>query len=409
MSRVIVIGGGAAGMMAAIAAAENNHDVTLFEHNEKLGKKLFITGKGRCNVTNAADMDEIFDNIVSNPKFLYSALYTFSNQSVMNFFEENGLEIKIERGNRVFPYSDKSSDVIKVLESKLKDMRVDIKLRTNVEKICINDGAVTGIIAGGDRFEADNVIIATGGLSYKSTGSDGSGFEIVKGLGHTTTTFSPALVPIRIKEDYPKQMQGVSLKNIEVNIFSGKKNIYSAFGEMMFTHFGVTGPVILSASSKIVSHIIRNDKLDLCIDLKPALSIEQLDDRILRDFNKNINKNFNNSLGELLPQKMVEPIIHYTGIDEYKKVNTITKEERYRLVMAIKSFRMTIDGLMDYNEAIITHGGINVKEVNPGTMESKIVSGLYFAGEMLDIDAFTGGYNLQLAWSTGYLAGSSIV
>lgn len=408
MSNVAVVGGGAAGMIAAIAAAENGHKVTLYEHNEKLGKKLFITGKGRCNVTNASDIDEIFNNIVTNSKFLYSSIYTFTNDMVMDFFEKDGLKLKVERGNRVFPASDHSSDVIKVLEKRLKKSGVTVKLNTNVERLLWDDSGIKGIVAENKDIMADAVIMATGGLSYKSTGSDGSGFKMVTGAGHSTSEFSPALVPITIEEDYPKEMQGVSLKNIEVEILNGKKKIYSAFGEMLFTHFGVTGPVILSASSKIIKHL-KNGNLTLKIDLKPALTEEQLDTRILRDFKENINRDFKNSLDGLLPKKMIEPIIRYSGIPFDKKVNAITREERRNLVKVFKEFTMTINGIRGYDEAIITHGGVTVKEINPATMESKLIKGLYFAGEMIDVDALTGGYNLQIAWSTGYLAGTSVV
>lgn len=408
MSNVAVVGGGAAGMIAAIAAAENGHKVTLYEHNEKLGKKLFITGKGRCNVTNASDIDEIFNNIVTNSKFLYSSIYTFTNDMVMDFFEKDGLKLKVERGNRVFPASDHSSDVIKVLEKRLKKSGVTVKLNTNVERLLWDDSGIKGIVAENKDIMADAVIMATGGLSYKSTGSDGSGFKMVTGAGHSTSEFSPALVPITIEEDYPKEMQGVSLKNIEVEILNGKKKIYSAFGEMLFTHFGVTGPVILSASSKIIKHL-KNGNLTLKIDLKPALTEEQLDTRILRDFKENINRDFKNSLDGLLPKKMIEPVIRYSGIPFDKKVNAITREERRNLVKAFKEFTMTINGIRGYDEAIITHGGVTVKEINPATMESKLIKGLYFAGEMIDVDALTGGYNLQIAWSTGYLAGTSVV
>ena len=407
MSKVIVAGGGAAGMMAAIRAAECGHSVELIEHNEKLGKKVFITGKGRCNLTNASDMDEIFNNIVTNPKFLYSALYTFSNEDVMRFFENSGLKIKTERGGRVFPVSDKSSDVIKTLEKKLKDHDVNVRLNSHAEKLIMQNGKISGIIVNGKKQDADAVIMATGGLSYKSTGSDGSGFDIIRESGHTTSEFSPALVPIVIKEDYPKKMQGVSLKNIEISILNGNKNIYSAFGEMLFTHFGISGPVVLSASSVIIKYL-KKGNLTIKIDLKPALSEEQLDARILRDFEDNINRDFKNSLSGLLPKKMIPSIIRYSGIPEDKKINNITREERRSLVKALKGFTLTIEGLRGYDEAIITQGGVNVKEINPATMESKLVKGLYFAGEMIDIDAFTGGYNLQLAWSTGYLAGNSI-
>lgn len=407
MGQVIVIGGGAAGMMAAIQAAKCNHKVQLIEHNEKLGKKIFITGKGRCNLTNASDIDGIFNNIVTNPKFLYSALYSFTNDAVMEFFENAGLRLKIERGNRVFPQSDKSSDVIKVLEKELKRLGVSIRLNSNADKLIVENGIIKGVNINGKTENADAVIMATGGLSYKTTGCDGSGFEMAKDAGHTTTLFSPALVPLVIREDYPRKMQGVSLKNIGISILAGKKTVYTGFGEMIFTHFGVSGPVVLRGSSKIIKYLDKETLL-LKIDLKPALTKEQLDARILRDFEDNINKDFKNSLDRLLPKKMISQIIEYSGIPEDKKINTITKEQRRRLVDAFKEFTLTIQGLRGYDEAIITHGGINVKEINPATMESKLIKGLYFAGEMIDTDALTGGYNLQLAWSTGYLAGNSI-
>lgn len=407
MGRILIAGGGPAGMMAAIAAANSGHEVHLYEHNEKLGKKLFITGKGRCNITNASDIEVIFGNIVTNSKFLYSAIYTYSNDSVMNFFTENGLDIKVERGNRVFPKSDKSSDVIKTLERSLRNSGVFVHLNSDVQELIIEDKKIKGIVVDNKKENADAVIMATGGLSYKSTGSDGSGFKIIEKTGHTTTDFSPALVPLVIREDYPKKMQGVSLKNINVDIFSGCKKIYTAFGEMLFTHFGVSGPVILSGSSKIIKYIGK-DNLTLKIDLKPALSYEQLDARLLREFDANINKDFKNALDGLLPKKMIPSIIEYSNIPEEKKVNAITKEERKSLIKAFKEFTLTIDGLRGYDEAIITHGGINVKEINPATMESKLINGLYFAGEMIDVDAYTGGYNLQIAWSTGYLAGISV-
>lgn len=407
MSNVIIVGGGAAGMMAAISAAENAHNVTLYEHNEKLGKKLFITGKGRCNLTNASDIEDIFNNIVKNSKFLYSAIYSFSNEMVMDFFENEGLKLKIERGNRVFPSTDHSSDVIKILEKKMTQCKVNIRLNKNVKKIICDNGKIKGIVTDDETIYADAVVMATGGLSYKTTGADGSGFDMVKSVGHKTSEFSPALVPLTIQESYPKEMQGVSLKNIEVSIFDGKKKLYNAFGEMLFTHFGVTGPVILSASSNIINKL-KEHNLTLKIDLKPALTNEQLDARILRDFKENLNRDFKNSLDGLLPKKMIEPIIKYSGIPFDKKVNAITKEERKKLISAFKEFTMTINGLRGYDEAIITRGGVNVKEINPATMESKIIKGLYFAGEMIDVDALTGGYNLQIAWSTGYLAGKSI-
>lgn len=405
VKKVIVVGGGAAGMMAAISSAESGCKVTLIEHNEKLGKKVFITGKGRCNVTNAGDIEDILNNIVTNKKFMYSSLYTFSNYMMMDMLEKNGLKLKTERGNRVFPESDKSSDVIKTLEKILREKNVEVMLRKNVDNILVQNGHVTGVSVGGKIIDCDKVILATGGISYRSTGSDGSGMIIAKKHGHNISECYPALVPLTVSEDYAEKMQGVSLKNINVKLYDGKKEIYSAFGEMLFTHFGVTGPVILSASSIITKRLHEGKKILLEIDFKPALTDEKLDARILREFDKNINRDFKNSLDSMLPKKVIPVVIEYSGIDGDKKINTISREERKKLLNALKHFTLTIDGTRDFNEAIITQGGISVKDINPGTMESKIVNGLYFAGEMIDIDAFTGGYNLQLAWSTGYLAG----
>lgn len=408
-NRVIVIGAGAAGMMAAYAAAENNCKVTIYERNEKAGKKIFITGKGRCNVTNASDMEEIFSNIVTNRKFLYSALYSYTNQEVMDFFEGQGLPLKIERGNRVFPVSDKSSDVIHALKQALKKHNVEIVYNTLVEDLIIEDGRAVGIkLSDGSKIMCDRIIMSTGGVSYPVTGSDGTGLKILMKYGHTIKDLHPGLVPMNAAEEYVKELQGLSLKNIKVSFYEpGKKKVlYEAFGEMLFTHFGVSGPVILSASS-VIGKYLKDGNLELRIDLKPALTNNQLDERILRDFKEAMNKDFRNSLDMLLPRKMIPVIISYCKIDPYKKVNLITKEERFRLIDAVKNFKLTITSLRGFNEAIITCGGINVKEVNPKTMESKLIKGLYLAGEMLDVDALTGGYNLQIAWSTGKLAGES--
>lgn len=408
-NRVIVIGAGAAGMMAAYAAAEKNCKVTIYERNEKAGKKIFITGKGRCNVTNASDMEEIFANIVTNRKFLYSALYSYTNQDVMDFFEGQGLPLKVERGNRVFPVSDKSSDVINTLKHALKKHNVEIEYHALVEDLIIEEGRAVGIkLSDGSKILCDRIIMSTGGVSYPVTGSDGAGLNILKKHGHTIKDLHPGLVPMNVSEEYVKELQGLSLKNINVSFYEPgkKKAVYEAFGEMLFTHFGVSGPVILSASS-MVSKYLKNGTLEIKIDLKPALDDNQLDERILRDFKDAKNKDFRNSLDMLLPRKMIPVIIGYCKIDPYKKVNLITKEERYHLIDAIKNFKLTITSLRGFNEAIITSGGINVKEVNPKTMESKLIKGLYIAGEMLDVDALTGGYNLQIAWSTGRLAGES--
>ena len=407
MSQVIIIGGGAAGMMAAIAAAGAGHKVCIYEKNEKLGKKIYITGKGRCNVTNACDTEELFQNVVHNAKFLYSSFYAFTNTDIMDLIEKHGCPLKTERGNRVFPISDKSSDVIHALTAALRKLGVEVELHEEVADVLAEDGHVTGVrLKRGQKVVfADAVIVTTGGLSYPSTGSTGDGYRFAKELGHTITDLSPALVPFVAKEDVCKELQGLSLRNISVQIRNGKKVLYEEFGEMLFTHFGVSGPVLLSASSYVAS-VLKKGPLTLSIDLKPALSVEQLDARILRDFEEAKNKQYKNSLNHLLPAKLVSVIIERSGISPEKKV--ITREERHQLVQAVKDFCITLVGLRDYKEAIITQGGVSVREVNPSTTESKKTAGLYFAGEVLDLDAVTGGFNLQIAWSTGYLAGISI-
>ena len=405
MSNVIVVGGGAAGMMAAVFAARNGQNVQLLEKNEKLGKKLFITGKGRCNITNAADIEDLFTAVISNPKFLYSGFYSFTNQQVIDFFEELGVKTKIERGERVFPVSDHSSDVIAAFSRELKSLGVSVSLHTEVKELLCEQDKVCGVLlTNGKKMKADAVIVATGGISYPSTGSTGDGYRFAKEAGHRVTELLPSLVPMEVRQWYAKELQGLSLRNIEIRITDGKKKLYEEFGEMLFTHYGVTGPVILSASS-VVGKTLRKKELTLHIDLKPALSEEQLDKRILREFDANHNKQYKNSIDSLFPAKLKPVMIELSEIEPEKKVNEITKEERQRLVHLIKDFTMTLTGLRSYNEAIITKGGVSVKEIDPGTMESKIIKGLYFAGEVLDLDAVTGGYNLQIAWSTGYLAG----
>ena len=405
MSNVIVVGGGAAGMMAAVFAARNGQNVQLLEKNEKLGKKLFITGKGRCNITNAADIEDLFTAVISNPKFLYSGFYSFTNQQVIDFFEELGVKTKIERGERVFPVSDHSSDVIAAFSRELKSLGVSVSLHTEVKELLCEQDKVCGVLlTNGKKMKADAVIVATGGISYPSTGSTGDGYRFAKEAGHRVTELLPSLVPMEVRQWYAKELQGLSLRNIEIRITDGKKKLYEEFGEMLFTHYGVTGPVILSASS-VVGKTLRKKELTLHIDLKPALSEEQLDKRILREFDANHNKQYKNSIDSLFPAKLKPAMIELSEIEPEKKVNEITKEERQRLVHLIKDFTMTLTGLRGYNEAIITKGGVSVKEIDPGTMESKIIKGLYFAGEVLDLDAVTGGYNLQIAWSTGYLAG----
>lgn len=419
MSNVVIIGGGAAGMMAAAAAAGAGHHVRLYEKNEKLGKKIYITGKGRCNLTNACDTEELFQNVVTNPKFLYSSFYTFTNFDMIDFMEQNGCPVKTERGMRVFPVSDKSSDVIRALSGRLKALGVEIHLHEEAEELAYSkasrnqeaeDSRVTGVfLRKGHRFiPADAVIVATGGLSYQTTGSTGDGYRFARAAGHTVTELSPALVPFETKElSVVKELQGLSLRNVRVQILKGSKVLYEELGEMLFTHFGVSGPVLLSASS-YAAKAVKKEPLTLSIDLKPALSEEQLDNRILRDFEEIKNRQFKNSLAHLLPARLIPVIIERSGISPEKQVNEITREERRMLIQAMKNFQLTLTKLRGYNEAIITQGGVSIREVNPSTMESKKIRGLYFAGEVLDLDAVTGGFNLQIAWSTGYLAGSSI-
>lgn len=416
MSRVIVIGGGAAGMMAAATAADRGHQVTLLERNEKLGKKVFITGKGRCNLTNASDIEEIFEHVVTNRKFLYSALYGFDNRACMDFFEENGLRLKVERGNRVFPASDHSSDVIRTLEKKLKGLSVEIRLHTRVESLVTEsllteNGCDKRRIKGvrderGKYYEADAVILATGGVSYPSTGSTGDGHRMAEETGHKVTELYPALVPLKAKENFCRELMGLSLKNVTATFKEGKKVLYSEFGEMLFTHFGVSGPIILSGASVINQKLAQNE-IQLFIDLKPALTEEQLQNRLTRDFEENRQKQFKNACGGLFPARLIPVMIALSGIDPDKKACEISKEEKRNFARCIKALPLTITGTGGYEEAIVTKGGVSVKDINPSTMESKQVSGLYFAGELIDVDAFTGGYNLQIAWSTGRLAGES--
>lgn len=406
MAKTIVIGGGAAGMMAAYAAAMCGNEVSLYEKNEKLGKKVYITGKGRCNVTNACETQELLGNIVTNPKFMYSPIYTFDNNMVQSFMEEWGCPLKVERGNRVFPQSDKSYDVINALIRAMRENKVDINLDSHVGDILTENGHVTGVRVNGRDIECDNVILATGGYSYPSTGSTGEGHTMASKLGHHITKCMPALVPFTAAEEWVKELQGLSLRNCGVTIYDGDHKIYEDFGELLFTHFGVSGPTVLSASSYAVD-IIRKRPLRLVIDLKPALDEKQLDARILRDFEANINRKFMNSLDKLFPKSLIPVIIERSGIDAQCRVNEITRDKRQGLVKLIKNFDLTLTGLRGFNEAIITHGGVDVMEIDSSTMQSKLIKGLYFAGEMIDVDAVTGGFNLQVAWSTGYLAGIS--
>lgn len=416
MAEVLVIGAGAAGMMAAITAAEKGHRVTVLEKNEKPGKKLYITGKGRCNLANDCDRDGFFASVRRNPRFLYSAYDRFGAQDSIQFFQGIGLSTKTERGNRVFPASDKSSDVIRVLEQRMKELSVFVNYKTNVCKVLQQDGKFLGVRTDdGGMYKADACIIATGGLSYPSTGSTGDGYRFAKENGHSVTELSPSLVSIILCEKSVKHLEGLSLKNVSLTVTTpvekkGKtvnKELYKGFGEMLFTAEGVSGPLCLSASSELASGFSAGTKL--AIDLKPALSMEQLEQRVLNDFKENINRQFRNSLSALLPSRMAEYIVGISGIDPYVQVNSITQQERRRLCEIIKHLEFQVERLGGYREAVVTRGGVNLKEINPMTMESKLVPGLYFAGEVLDLDALTGGFNLQIAWTTGYAAGSSIL
>lgn len=421
--RVTVIGGGPAGMMAAISASKNNNEVYLLEKNSKLGKKLLITGKGRCNITSSLDIKDFISNIPGNGRFLYSVFDNYTNIDIINFLKEQGVRVKEERGNRIFPVSDKSSDVLNAFEKELKNKQVKIKFNARVTNIETQENEVKYahyIDKNGQskKIETDKVILATGGKTYPETGSTGDGYEIAKKLGHTITEIKPSLVPLTtngISLNICKELQGLSLKNISIKIMDTSKSkvIYEDFGEMLFTHFGVSGPTILSASAhllryKNIDNVIKEQNIKLIIDLKPALSIEKLDTRIQRDFFENKNKEFKNSLNDLLPQKLIYPVIQLSAIDANKKVNEITKEERLRLVKLLKNFSIVISGFRPLEEGIVTSGGISIKEINPKTMESKMIKGLFFAGEIIDVDAYTGGFNLQIAYSTGYTAGCEI-
>lgn len=417
--KVVIIGGGPAGMMAAISAARNGNEVVILEKMNMLGRKLLITGKGRCNITSSLDISEFIQNVPGNGRFLYSCFEKFTNEDIIKLLEKHGVKVKVERGNRIFPVSDKSMDVLNAFLEELKELKVKIVTNAEVKKIITQSNNVTGVefIKDGKSINenADKIIIATGGNSYQATGSTGDGYKIAKELGHTITEIKPSLVPLVSNNEsleLCKSLQGLSLKNVQIKIEDTEKNkiIYEDFGEMLFTHFGVSGPTILSGSAhllryKNVDELLKCGKVKLKIDLKPALNEEKLDLRVLRDFEKDKNKYFKNSLNELLPQKLIEPVIKLSGINENKKVNEITKVERLRLVKLLKDFTIVISGFRPINEAIVTSGGINIKEINPKTMESKIVNGLYFAGEVIDVDAYTGGFNLQIAYSTGFVAG----
>ena len=411
---VIVIGAGPAGLISAISSAKQNNKVTILEKMNSCGKKLLITGKGRCNITNNCDMDEFFQNIPTNSKFLYSAFNNFTNKDIIDLLEKEGVKTKAERGKRVFPESDKSQDVLNALLKIAKRLNINIKLNSKVTKIETkkegDTNKVIGVYCNSEFIKADKIILATGGKSYPVTGSTGDGYKLAKELGHTVTDLKPSLVPLVSKNDICGKLQGLSLKNVSINLKCQNKIIYKDFGEMLFTHFGVSGPIILSASAHLVRYknieeLFENNLVELEIDLKPALDIQKLDQRILRDWEEEKNKNFKNSLDKLLPQKLIPVIVELSGIDENKKVNEITKKERENLVKLLKNLKININGFRNIEEAIITNGGINVKEINPKTMESKIVKGLYFAGEIIDVDALTGGFNLQIAYSTGFTAG----
>lgn len=404
MSKVVVIGAGPAGMMAAITASKNNNEVILIDGNDRLGKKLFITGKGRCNVTNSKDISEFFDFIPGNPYFLYSSLYTFTNEDTMNFFENEGIKLKVERGGRVFPSSDKSSDIIKGLSNVIDRSNIKVMLNSKVIGLIKDENKIIGVKIDNNIIKGDHFIIATGGASYPLTGSKGEGQKFAKELGHNIIELKPSLVPIEIKESLVKELMGLSLRNIELTIYEGKKKVFKDFGEMIFTHFGISGPLVLSGSRFIKN----NNDYTVSIDLKPALDVKELDLRIQKDFKKYINKDFKNSLDDLLPKKLIPIIIKKSMIKEDKKVNEITKEERKRLTSLIKEFTLSVKGLRPIEEAIVTAGGVDTKEIDPSTMRSKIINNLSFAGEVIDVDAFTGGYNVQIALSTGYISGSNI-
>lgn len=409
MKKCIIIGGGAAGMYAAVIAAMGGLSVSIWEKNEKLGKKLFITGKGRCNLTNNCETEVLFQNVMTNSKFLYSAFYQYNSQDVMKFFESEGLRLKTERGQRVFPASDHSSDVIRVLERKIQHLGVKVDYHRRAKQLVVEDGICVGVIDENGRSEkADFVLIASGGCSYPSTGATEDGYRMAEKAGHAIVQPRPSLVPMETQEDWCRELMGLSLRNVSVVLKKGKKKLYEDFGEMLFTHFGVSGPLVLSGSAHC-GKLKDFQDVTLTIDLKPALTAEQMDDRLLRVFEANKNKQFRNSLSGLLPNKMIPIIVELSGIDPYKQINLVSREERSKLGYLLKHLEIHIRGLRGFNEAIVTGGGIKVKEVNPKTMESKLVKNLYFAGEVLDVDALTGGFNLQIAWSTAWLAAKNML
>ncbi len=415
MSKVIVVGGGPAGMMAAITAAENGKEVLIIEKMPSFGKKLLITGKGRCNITSSLYMSEFIKNTPGNGKFLYSAFQNYTNKDIIEFLHRQGLEVKEERGNRVFPVTDKSSDVLDCFLKRMDELKIKYKLHTKVEKILVKENQVIAIRTDKEIIQTSNVILATGGKSYPLTGSTGDGYRIASELGHKIVKIKPSLVPLEVYEkEECKKMQGLSLRNVSIKLVDVNKNktIYEDFGEMLFTHFGISGPIILSSSAHLVRYkdidnLLKDKKIVIKIDLKPALTDEQLDERILRDFKEFKNKQFKHSLDKLLPQKLIPVFIEKSEIEPEKRVNEITREERNKMVHLLKDFEITIKNFRPVEEAIITSGGIDTKEINPKTMESKLIKGLYFAGEIIDVDSYTGGFNLQIAYSTGYTAGIS--
>ena len=403
---LVVIGGGPAGLFSAAIAAKNGNKVILIDKNDVLARKLRITGKGRCNVTNSADISDFIGMVCSNPNFMYSAFYSFTNQDLINFFENAGVPLKEERGGRIFPVSDSAKDIANALIKYAKDNGVVI-FKDIVTKIICDNEVITGVLTkAGKKIDCNKVIIATGGASYPLTGSTGDGYRFAESLGHTVISPYPSLIPLLVQEEFVKDLQGFSLKNVAIKINKDSKCVYEDFGEMIFTHYGLSGPVILSASSNLKN--IEESNYKISIYLKRALTFEQLDKRIYRDFEKNINKNFSNSLDELLPNKLINTVIKLSGIDPYVKVHQINKQQRQELCNLLKNFTFTITGVRPIEEAIITRGGVSTKEINPSTMESKIVSGLYFCGEVIDVDAYTGGFNLQIAFSTAYLAGTNV-
>jgi len=404
--KIAVIGGGPSGIIASGFASSRGLDVTLFERNNKLGKKLYITGKGRCNVTNSSPIDDFFDKVITNSSFLYSSFYSFTNEDIMNLIERFGVKLKVERGGRVFPLSDKSSDIIKAFERFLEHNKVKVKLNTRIIDVEYSKGKFLLISENGNEGIFDRLIISTGGKSYPATGSTGDGYMFAKKLGHTITPLKPSLVPMETKEEWVKSLMGLSLKNVTLAAFINGRKIHEEFGEMLFSHYGITGPIVLSMSNVINKY--DNKSIHLIIDLKPALSIEKLDQRVLRDFELYKNKQIKNGLIKLLPQKLIPVVIKIAYIDETKQVNQITKEERRRIVETIKGLPLTFKKFRPIEEAIVTSGGVSTKEINPSTMESKIVPGLFFTGEVIDVDALTGGYNLQIAYSTGYVAGMNV-